>query len=652
MLSDPDLIHLIHSYIERADNNSGSTLEQNYSQATNYYLGRMEGREPADPALSEQVSGDVADMTDAVMAEMSVSLLGTDAIAEFEAKGGEDIGARVEGMVTNKVIMDQNPGYEILSNAVQSCCLYKVGVVAIEPVTIERSRSRFVGVVEPEQKAILEGETDGEIDDDGQLNWTEMQRRVQLRNVAPENWFVDKEYPGWTLDNSNFCAERIYFTRGDLVDMGYSWETVKDLSETTVLNTHQEVTERYANRAEDSRSQATDEQELVETYYVYLRLSEAGHNLRLFKLHIADDVVLSKEPVDDGLVGYAIGRIIPMTNRFHGVSLHDRLKPIEDGMTQAYRQLEDNLAYGNNTELSLGPTANVDDANNRIPGGYIRREDPNDVTEIPHGDVTTPAVAYIEQMKGLRSERGGSALDMQRADSQIMRGSNQVGSMGVGMLMSAAELRTAWYTRNIAETLIRQVFIITHRTLRRFEMDPIGISIMGQYVEVNPSQFTERESVNVRSGMSSSERVRLLQALDSSINMQVQLTQVAGPGVLGDLSTLHQMLVDRDKAAGIDNPTRYWIDPKSQQSLQAQQSNAQGQQQQQQIQMQLEQADKQLEAQKIQLDKYKHDGDLEHKYYDTNVDAGLQEAKMTLEAVKSDGDNNDGEDTQESDQAA
>jgi hypothetical protein len=42
----------------------------------------------------------------------------------------------------------------------------------------------------------------------------------------------------------------------------------------------------------------------------------------------------------------------------------------------------------------------------------------------------------------------------------------------------------------------------------------------------------------------------------------------------------------------------------------------------------------QLEQQKLQLQKYEHDTELRYKYYDTNVDAGLQEAKITVDAIQ------------------
>ena len=56
-----ELVSLIRDYLLRSDSGSGSTLSLNRRQATDYYLGRLDGRAP-EPGLSQQLGGDVADM--------------------------------------------------------------------------------------------------------------------------------------------------------------------------------------------------------------------------------------------------------------------------------------------------------------------------------------------------------------------------------------------------------------------------------------------------------------------------------------------------------------------------------------------------------------------------------------------------------------
>jgi hypothetical protein len=131
--------------------------------------------------------------------------------------------------------------------------------------------------------------------------------------------------------------------------------------------------------------------------------------------------------------------------------------------------------------------------------------------------------------------------------------------------------------------------------------------------------------------MSSGERNRRLRALDANIQMQAQIAQITGPGVLSGLQQLHTALVERDQVAGLEQ--ELWLDPQSPESLQAQQAASQSQQQQQQIAMQMAAAEEQGKQQDRQLDKYKHDSELQWKYYDTQTDAGLKEAEIVADNV-------------------
>ena len=80
-------------------------------------------------------------------------------------------------------------------------------------------------------------------------------------------------------------------------------------------------------------------------------------------------------------------------------------------------------------------------------------------------------------------------------------------------------------------------------------------------------------------------------------------------------------------------PEQYLIDPDSEQGMKAQEQIRQQGEQMSQMQKQMAGMQQQMETQKLQLDKYKHDSELKYKYYDTNVDAGLKEAEMTVDNV-------------------
>jgi len=102
-------------------------------------------------------------------------------------------------------------------------------------------------------------------------------------------------------------------------------------------------------------------------------------------------------------------------------------------------------------------------------------------------------------------------------------------------------------------------------------------------------------------------------------------------GQIVDLGGIYKAMGDWLKMAGVDNPDQYLIDPSSPQAQEAQQRQAQQQQQMQQMQQQLMQM-------QVDLDKYKHDSELQYKYFDSVLDAevkeGVQLSNVQVEAAK------------------
>jgi hypothetical protein len=113
----------------------------------------------------------------------------------------------------------------------------------------------------------------------------------------------------------------------------------------------------------------------------------------------------------------------------------------------------------------------------------------------------------------------------------------------------------------------------------------------------------------------------------------MQLLTSGAEGVMVTKSGIYNTLADWIRAAELGRPEEYLTDPDSEEGQQAQQQISQAGQQQAQQQAQMMQMQAQIEQMKIAQDKYKVDQELRWKYYDTNVDAGLKEAELTVDNV-------------------
>ena len=275
---------------------------------------------------------------------------------------------------------------------------------------------------------------------------------------------------------------------------------------------------------------------------------------------------------------------------------------------------------------------NMDDAVNSRPGGIVRAERVDSVQPIPVDDIGPSSQGLLNYMDKVRSERGGASLDLQAAELQIAGET----AHGVERQFTARELLAQLMTRTIGETLLREMFLGIHRTLRRFFPEAIEIEVGGDFVSVQPSGWPPRARVKVIAGLSAGERQQKRQALEGILTQQKELMGQGMSGILVDLTTFHDTLIDWGAAAGIQNPARYWIDPRSQRSLQAQQAAQQQAQQQaqqeQQIQALLFKTQRDIEQMGNQTELFKHATQLRFDYWDRTLRSEIEELRITTQA--------------------
>ena len=101
-------------------------------------------------------------------------------------------------------------------------------------------------------------------------------------------------------------------------------------------------------------------------------------------------------------------------------------------------------------------------------------------------------------------------------------------------------------------------------------------------------------------------------------------------GSLVDKGKLYNAMTDYLRAADLGQPEQYFVDPDSEEAMAADQQAAQAQEQQQQ---QMQQMQQQMVQMQQQFELQKQDNDLKFKYYDANLDAEIEEAKLTASSI-------------------
>ncbi len=617
----------------------GDELARNRKDALDYYFQRPRGDEVAGRA--DVVSGDVSAMVEATLAQM-IESFSSDRICDFDPLDAADEDqAQLESEAVQYFVMGRENGFLQLSMAIKEALLMRNGAVKIEAVDRVQRRTRRLGNVEPEALAQLIASDDVVSYDydeqSGELAITReiTSREFEMHSVSLDNFLYFKQWHKPTLEGIPICAERHIDSRAELVALGFPRDRVNNLTPykanvKTESQARDPRTTSYTNTAIDSS------QDQIEWFEVYVRVASGGADeLRRIALHDTDGVILDNVPVSR--IRLAAGTAIINPHRFTGISLYDKLKQVQDNRTALRRALHDNINASNRARLAgIDGIVNSDDVtdgrvNNLVRVKNVVQDVRQALMPITVQDTSANILANLESTARERSEMGGAALDLQTANMQI--GGDRMGSQGLDRAYSVAEQLSALMMKTIAATLIRDVFLLAHDTLREFFDEPLPIKRNGKWQYVNPADWPERRSVTVKPGMSPGERSRRAQSLGNVIDAQMMLADRGMDEVLVDLGGFNRAVMDWCRLNEVQNPEQYFVDPESDQAQAALRRKAEQRETEDMNRKALMQQAFGLEQLRTALAKYQGDADRQFQYFDAVLKSEVEEAKIVGKAT-------------------
>lgn len=629
--NDDELAGIIQNQLGDCEGGYNDELDGNRERALDYYYGRDSINPPAAGGSSVH-SMDVSDMVNSNLA-MLAQMFGTDQAVMFEANGQDDEEqAEAESQAVNNVIMEQNNGYiTLMMTGAKDALLQKNGWCMIEVHDHITTETRdLAGISEDGMAIYLNDSTAVDVREqvsDTKVKHTFTKRKFNIRPLQPEHVMWWRNWHDMNLQDIPFIAVLAHKSRSELIAAGYDRKTIEELPNTSTDT-------KYADHARNQNNNPnwyawTPDQERITIYecWMLIDMDEDGISER-WKITIAGNdlhphKILDKEQVD--YVPLATGTPFIQPHRINGESVFDRLKSVQDSKTSTLRMWHDNHFAAVHNRVAVVETAvNLNDALDGRPGGVVRVTSPDAVFPFPFTDVGPSCQMLMEYQDKVRTERGGASLEMQTSQGQVIGETYS----GIERQYTAKELLVQMIAKNLAETLIKYTFLIMHQCLRRYSLEPIMFKHAGQWVETDPRTWQPRHALNVKVGLTPGQRNAANAALGQLIQMQAQAAQPGSPfnGTLVDHNSLHKTITTWLEGNAIDNPEAYLVDPNSEQAAKAAQQNQQAQQ----MAMQREQAEI---ARQDALDRYKIDEELKFKYFNTVVDAEVEEAKIVGHAT-------------------
>jgi hypothetical protein len=649
--TDDELAQILDERINEAGQFSDDFLENNRRLAWDYYFGNQRNRDNLGPETDRQgysriqaeeaVSTDVADAVEALMATLMPGF-GSDVPAEFEPMGPNDEEqAAAETLAVANVLMEQNQGWLVIAEAIKDALLLRNGTIKSTIQTVETSKRRqfkdisdeeLLGVLGQAQQSGVEARVTSRKDGNANISFKEVKRTPVVTAVQQSYMVLDPNHDNINISDIDFIAERSFSTRSELILDGISKKVVDDLP-TFTQDTDIDSTAKNIEGLDDISQSKVKSSQLVEWYDCYMRLDMSGDGINeLMRFKWSNNKLLSKEPA--AMIPYASGTGWLVPHRYSGLSVYDKIRQVSDIKSAVLSVYLNNLVTNNTARTAVNENSvNIDDMLAGRANGIIRNDGPpgDDLMAFPTNDTGASSQALLNYMDKVRDQRIGATLSLQMPQEQLAKAG--ITAQSADRQMAGAEQMAAQIARTIAETLIRQTFILIHATLRVGFPEQIMLNRGGQWQPTNPQSWPERSRVNVSVGLSPQERNRKAASLQVVIQQQMTLFQQGGNGIIVDLNGIHRAMLDWGKAVDLDNSEKYWIDPESPDSQKAQQSQGETAEQDKQFQASILTSEAAANDENSKRDFTTDQAKIALEYFKAILDAEVEEAKIVGSAT-------------------
>ena len=628
-LSKDEIIAIIRLEIEASSGYDSNVLGDVRARALDFYHGNTEsGSIPTAPdGRSNIVSMDVHDTVNSLLAEV-VPMLET-SMVDFSPESRQDEQqARLESDYI-KLKLDESGFDEIAYSCAHSGMLQGLGwlKIGVEEKTVVSRESYgeaatdflvFDALSTPQSPGQLVDVTIN--DDTTEVKRETPTRKLKIESIAPENILFSQSHSQFDLDELRFIAERKLFTVDELVnDFGMQRRHAEEIPDFEDEYWPGMIArrERYQDEHESS-SGWQPETRLKECFCCWMDLAMIENGpVEKYYLMVGGDHLIESRPV--AMHPFVVGTPLPLPHRIQGRGMYEIMQDVQESKTSLLRTLIDNAMVANGSRTAYNENSvNVSHlTNGRVNGVVAVNGLPAEhIFPMPATDITMQMVPVLQYLDEVRSSRGGATIDMNDAEMQTASSSAEAAYN----VKVSKEKMAGFYARNLVCTLVKGAYLKTHRTLREYFPGPAQARIRGEWTQTDPGMWPERQYCTVVPGLTEVERRQKIQNQTFLVGQLQQINSQGGHGILTDVSKVYNALAEWIRCANLGQPEEYLLDPNSPPSQQAQAERAQQQQGQLMQTQSLMQQEQALKETALELDKYKHDTELQWKYFKERLD--------------------------------
>ena len=683
-MDDKTFQSLINDHMVDAVNYYDTEYAMDRAETLDYYLGEPFGNEVEN--RSQVVATEVSDTIEYIMPQLMKVFQSSDHFARFVAREAEDVKAAEQATdLVNYVINNDNNGFVNIYNWFKDALLFKIGVLkTFWEENIQVVEESYQNLTEDEltillddpdvevvsqsinEVGILQDDVSDDISEDEELDEedivdiaedaletenqiplmttydVEIKRkknsgRVKIMNVPPEEFLFSRR--SVSLETADFVAHRSSMKVGDLVDLGYDYDTVLAHSGYNEIDNEAEAQQRFqdveAGTRHDSKNDPTMHECLVTE--MYLRADYNGDGIPELRrvLSIGEgNFILENDAFDH--IPFCILSPILMPHRMIGRSVAEMVKDLQLIKSTILRQLLDNMYLTNNSRVGVVEgQVNLEDLLSSRPGNIVRMRAPGMVQPLAVPQIGAAGFNMLEYIDQVRDQRTGFSKASLGIDPKALQSTT---AQAVQSTIQGAQLKTEMIARVFAETgckdLAKIVLLLCQKHMDKGRV----IRIRNEYVPVDPRGWDNEFDVSVEVGLGNGKDDEKLQMLLQVAGKQEQLIGQLGmnnPVVKPSqyVNTLNKII----EMAGFKDTSQFFNSAEQIDQILAQQEAAQqqgGASPEFELERQKLQADIALEREKmmmeIQLEREKFQQQLALRREELQAELDLRQQKLAL----------------------
>lgn len=576
-MTDDDVQSIAKDALDSAISFVESEIAEDRIKSQRYFEGETDiGQEDG---RSKIVATKVRDTIRAIKPSLMRVFLSSENPVEYIPTSQEDVVGAEQATKYAHWKFQQLGGYTLLNNAIHDALVKKTGVLKIwweenTSATIHTytnvTEEEMAAIVNEDDVEVLEHteETEIEVDEMGnqlsssmhslKVSHKKANGELKIMAVPPEEFVVDRNAK--SVEDAYIVAHRTEMRVSDLVEMGYDFEEVSNLSGLSSDDTYtdSEAFERKGYEQDEEQNTQDVSMKKVAVTEAYMKMDKEGTGVAImYRILMAggDDKVLECEPYGD--VPFAVFEVDPEPHTFFGRSVADLVMNDQDSSTAMLRGMMDNVALTNSPRQGyVQGQVNVDDLMNNEIGGLVRMKSPQALVDIATpfvaGQVLT-AMQYMDDAVEAKTgvSRASMGLDpdaLQNTSATAARLQAQQGSAQIEVM-----------ARNIAEGGMKRLFKLMLHILVENSCEETLMRLHGNFQPVDPRVWNTGMDLQVNVGVGTGQEAERHAALNQALQMQMQIwTQYGNGNGLVTMTGIRNTLGDMLALQGVKNVDRYF----------------------------------------------------------------------------------------------